>query len=121
MAPIFQRLGLDQHALESTVVKLFSPGERVPNRLGRAPERLDAGSYRSGKQARGDPMCRRVARLIEPQCELQSVWLIIPCTRVRQAQGTRPGTHIGQFGANGQYLAQPFRQSLLSLFQNCPL
>jgi hypothetical protein len=55
MAPIFQRLGLDQHALESTVVKLFSPGERVSNRLGRAPERLDAGSYRSGKQARGAP------------------------------------------------------------------
>jgi hypothetical protein len=55
MAPIFQRLGLDQHTLESTVVKLFSPGERVSNRLARAPGRLDAGPYRTDEQARGAP------------------------------------------------------------------
>ena len=30
-------LGLDQHVLESTVSKLFEPGSRISNRLGRTP------------------------------------------------------------------------------------
>jgi hypothetical protein len=41
MAPIFQRLGLDQRVLESTVVKLFEPRARISNRLGRKAPRND--------------------------------------------------------------------------------
>ena len=55
MAPIFERLGFDQHALEWTVSKLFEPGSRISNRLGRMPERLDADRVRSGTKARGEP------------------------------------------------------------------
>ena len=55
MAPIFERLGLDQHALESTVSKLFEPGDRISNRLGRTPDRVDTGRVRSGTKARGEP------------------------------------------------------------------
>ena len=55
MAPIFERLGLDQHVLESTVSKLFEPGSRISNRLGRTPERLDDDQVRSGTKARGGP------------------------------------------------------------------
>ena len=55
MAPIFERLGLDQHVLESTVSKLFEPGSRISNRLGRTPERVDADQVRSGTKARGEP------------------------------------------------------------------
>jgi hypothetical protein len=54
MAPIFERLGLDQHMLESTVSKLFEPGGRISNRLGRIPERVDADQVRSGTKARGE-------------------------------------------------------------------
>ena len=31
LAPIFERLNLDRHALEATPAKLFQPSERVPN------------------------------------------------------------------------------------------
>jgi len=55
MAPIFQRLGLDQHVLESTVSKLFEPGSRISNRLGRTPERVDADQVRSDAKAGGEP------------------------------------------------------------------
>ncbi len=55
MAPIFHRLGLDQHVLESTVSKLFEPGGRISNRLGRTPERADTDQLRSGTKARGEP------------------------------------------------------------------
>ncbi len=55
MAPIFERLGLDQHVLESTVSKLFDPGSRIANRLGRTPDRVDADQVRSGRKARGEP------------------------------------------------------------------
>ena len=34
LAPIFERLGLDQSVLESTVAKLFEPRRRIPNRRG---------------------------------------------------------------------------------------
>ena len=34
MAPIFQRLGVDQVTLEATVTKLFGPRERIASRLG---------------------------------------------------------------------------------------
>ncbi len=34
MAPIFQRLGVDQGTLEATVTKLFEPRERIASRLG---------------------------------------------------------------------------------------
>jgi hypothetical protein len=37
LAPIFQRLGLDQGVLESTVAKLFEPRRRIPNRRGARP------------------------------------------------------------------------------------
>jgi len=55
MDPIFQRLGLDQHVLESTVSKLFEPGTRISNRLGRPPERFDADRTRSDTNAGGAP------------------------------------------------------------------
>jgi hypothetical protein len=43
MAPIFQRLGLDQRVLESTVAKLFEPRQRILNHLGkRAPRNVRA-------------------------------------------------------------------------------
>ena len=35
LAPIFERLNLDRHALEATMAKLFQPSERVPNQIGR--------------------------------------------------------------------------------------
>jgi hypothetical protein len=35
LAPIFNRLKLDQHTLESTIENLFGASERVPNQLGR--------------------------------------------------------------------------------------
>ena len=44
MAPIFQRLELDQSVLESTVVKLFKPRGRISNRLGCA-----AGISKTGR------------------------------------------------------------------------
>jgi hypothetical protein len=37
LAPIFQRLRLDQSVLESTVTKLFEPRRRIPNRRGGSP------------------------------------------------------------------------------------
>jgi hypothetical protein len=37
LAPIFERLRLDRHALESTMAKLFQPSERGPNQLSRMP------------------------------------------------------------------------------------
>ena len=37
LAPIFERLNLDRHALEATMAKLFQPSERVPNQIGRLP------------------------------------------------------------------------------------
>ncbi len=42
MAPIFERLGLDQHVLESTVSKLFEPeGSEIGQALqARGPGRL---------------------------------------------------------------------------------
>jgi REP element-mobilizing transposase RayT len=57
MAPIFERLGLDQHVLESTASKLFEPGSRISNRLSRCrtPERVDADHVRSGTKAHGEP------------------------------------------------------------------
>jgi hypothetical protein len=58
MAPIFERLRLDQHVLESTVSKLFEPGSRISNRLGRTPERVDADQVRSDTKARGEPRLR---------------------------------------------------------------
>jgi hypothetical protein len=54
MAPIFERLGLDQHVLESTVSKLFAPRDRISNRLGRPPERVEAAQARSDAMVRGE-------------------------------------------------------------------
>ena len=54
MAPIFQRLRLDQHVLESAMTKLFEPGRRFSNARGRAHERLDIGRQRSDKQTHGE-------------------------------------------------------------------
>jgi hypothetical protein len=58
MAPIFQRLGLDQRVLESTVAKLFEPRQNISNRLGRIARRNDraetqAGTNSPGKQGFG--------------------------------------------------------------------
>lgn len=55
MAPIFQRLRLDQHVLESTVAKLFEPRERISNRLGREARKDDAGRTASGRMNRSSP------------------------------------------------------------------
>ena len=55
MAPSFQRLGLDRHALESTVAKLFNLGERISNRRDRRPEPASPGRHRSFTQAHGTP------------------------------------------------------------------
>jgi hypothetical protein len=41
MAPIFQRLGLDQRALESTVERLLEPRLWISDHLGRRPLRND--------------------------------------------------------------------------------
>ena len=54
MAAIFQRLGLDQHVLESTVSKLFEPRDRISNRLGRPPERVEAARARPDTKSRGE-------------------------------------------------------------------
>jgi hypothetical protein len=37
LAPIFERLKLDRHAIESIMAKLFQPSERVSNQFGRMP------------------------------------------------------------------------------------
>ena len=55
MAPIFQRLGLDQQLLESTVAGLFEPRPRISNRLGRKPNLDHAASTHSGGRVRGKP------------------------------------------------------------------
>jgi hypothetical protein len=50
LAPIFERLKLDRHALESTIAKLFQPSGRVPNQIGRAPDRSVRDGANSKKQ-----------------------------------------------------------------------
>ena len=50
LAPIFERLKLDRHAVESTVAKLFQPTERVRNQLGRMPGQSPAHGASSTKR-----------------------------------------------------------------------
>ena len=55
MAPIFQRLGLDQDLLESTVAGLFETRQRVSNRLGSKQQPVRADQDPSRGRARGKP------------------------------------------------------------------
>jgi REP element-mobilizing transposase RayT len=57
LAPIFERLKLDQSVLESTVTKLFEPRERIRNQLGKAT----VISQRDGS-GRGSPSSPRTSR-----------------------------------------------------------
>jgi hypothetical protein len=53
MAPIFQRWGLDQRVLESTVAKLFEPRQNISNRLGKRAPRNDRAETPAGKNNPG--------------------------------------------------------------------
>jgi hypothetical protein len=53
MAPIFERLGLDQRVLESTVAKLFDPRQRISNHLGRRAPHNDRAEAPAGKNNPG--------------------------------------------------------------------
>jgi hypothetical protein len=51
MAPIFDRLGLDQSALEAVMTKLFERRERVPNQLG-----TQSGPHRATRSRLASPI-----------------------------------------------------------------
>jgi hypothetical protein len=53
MAPIFQRLGLDQRVLESTVAELFEPRQKISIHLGRRAPRNDGAETPAGKNNPG--------------------------------------------------------------------
>jgi hypothetical protein len=50
LAPIFQRPGLDQSVLDSTVAKRFEPRPRIPNRRGAGPVVMGRSEARADRK-----------------------------------------------------------------------